>query len=332
MPPHSTINLLRTLFVILAFCMGLMIGDVVVDSEIKGGIFGLLFGLAIVLADRLLKGISLRVFSSATFGLLIGFIFAQLLLASNILKYQSDDTRWMISLLVYSACGYLGMMLAIRGNRDEFALLIPYVRFRKTAVQDAPLLIDSNIVIDGRIRDLCRTGFVSNTLIVPRFVMDELHRLADSSEPQKRERGKRGLDELDQLQSAADLNVTIHEAAFDEEIAVDAKLVDLAKLMQARLLTNDGNLCKIARLQGVQVLSLNELSIALRPSLASGEGLAITLVKEGRDPHQAVGYLADGTMIVVNQSREYIGTTVNVVISSTLQTSAGRMAFAELCS
>jgi uncharacterized protein YacL len=331
-PPHSTINLLRTLFVILAFCMGLMIGDVVIDSGIKGGIFGLLFGLAIVLADRLLKGISLRVFSSATFGLLIGFIFAQLLLASNILKYQSDDTRWMISLLVYSACGYLGMMLAIRGNRDEFALLIPYVRFRKTAVQDAPLLIDSNIVIDGRIRDLCRTGFVSNTLIVPRFVMDELHRLADSSEPQKRERGKRGLEELDQLQSAADLNITIHEAVFDEEIAVDAKLVDLAKLMQARLLTNDGNLCKIARLQGVQVLSLNELSIALRPSLASGEGLAITLVKEGRDPHQAVGYLADGTMIVVNQSREYIGSTVNVVISSTLQTSAGRMAFAELCS
>lgn len=310
--------------------MGLVIGGVLLSSELQGGIFGLLFGLVVVLADRLLKGISLRVFSSATFGLLIGFIFAQLLLASNILKYLSEDASWMISLLVYSTCGYLGMMLAIRGNRDEFALLIPYVRFRKTAVQDAPLLIDSNVVIDGRIRHLCRTGFLSSTLIVPRFVMEELHRLADSSEPIKRERGKRGLDELDKLQASDTLSVTLHEATFEEELSVDAKLVALAKLMQARLLTNDANLCKIARLQGVEALSLNELAVALRPRLASGEELSVALVKEGREPHQAVGYLHDGTMIVVNQSRDRIGKTVDVVVSSTLQTSAGRMVFAEL--
>ena len=143
MTPLITLNLLRALFVILSFCIGVMIGEVVLDSAFEGGLTGLCFGLLIVLADRLLKGISLRIFSSATFGLLIGFIFARLLLASDILRYLSEEWQWVVGLLTYSAFGYLGMMLAIRGNRDEFALLIPYVRFRRTAVQDAPVIVDT---------------------------------------------------------------------------------------------------------------------------------------------------------------------------------------------
>ena len=283
-----------------------------------------------MLGDRLLKGITLRTFSSATFGLLLGLLFSRLLIASDVLRNTSEDTRWMVGLAVYATFGYIGMMLAIRSNRDEFSLIIPYVRFRQTAVQDAPLLVDTNIIIDGRIEELCLTGFLSGSLVVPRFVLEELQRLADSADPIKRERGRRGLDTLNQMQKSSELSITIHDSLSEVETPVDTRLVQLSKMLQARLLTNDGNLCKIARLQGVSVLNLHDLSNALRPSVSTGDELEIALVKEGRDAHQAVGYLPDGTMIVVNQARNQLGKTVNVTIAGTLQTTAGRLFFAEL--
>lgn len=325
-----SINLLRALFVAFTTCAGMMIGDSALGSMWFGGLTGMIFGLAVVLADRLLKGISLRLFSSATFGLLVGFLFARLLLASNILRGASEDTQWLIGLTLYAACAYVGMMLAVRSNRDEFALIIPYVRFRRAHVQDEPLVVDSNVIIDGRLPELCATGFVSSSLIVPRFVLDELHRLADSNEPLKRERGRGALERLQQMQSNPALSVTIHESSSDDDLAVDTRLAQLAKLLDARLLTSDANLCAIARLQGVATLNLNDLSRALKPPLAAGQELVIALTKEGREMHQAVGYLADGTMIVVNHARAKIGKSVSVLIASVLQTSAGRLFFAEL--
>lgn len=329
MTPIRTINLLRGLFLAFCLCIGFMLGEVF-DSYIGGAAGGLAFGLLVVLADRMLHGITLRVFSSATFGLLLGFLFTQLLLASNVLHYQSDDWRWITSLGLYAAFGYIGMMLAIRSNRDEFALIIPYVRFRQSAVQDAPLLLDTNIVIDGRISAICSSGFVSGSLIIPRFVLEELQRLADSAEPLKRERGRRGFETVSQMKASTHLNVTIHETEPEPGAAVDTQLVQLARLLQARLLTNDGNLCKLARLQNVSVLNLNDLTKALQPAIAGGDSLELTLVKEGRDPHQAVGYLPDGTMIVVNHARASLGKTVAVKVTSALQTAGGRMYFAEL--
>jgi uncharacterized protein YacL len=223
------------------------------------------------------------------------------------------------------------MMLAIRSNRDELSLIIPYVRFRRATVQDESLVVDSNIIIDGRLPELCATGFISSSLVIPRFVLEELQRLADSSDGQKRERGRMALERLEQMQANPALSVTIHESGGgDETMGVDAKLVAVAKLLDARLLTNDANLCSIARLQGVQVLNLHSLARALRPSVEPGRPMDIALVKEGRDTHQAVGYLSDGTMIVVNHARTYIGQTVPVIITSSLQTSAGRLFFAEL--
>jgi uncharacterized protein YacL len=328
--PLLTINLLRSLFVIFACFVGARIGDAIYDSQFAGAAGGSIFGLLIVLCDRLLKGISLRTFSSATFGLLMGLFFSRLLIASEVLKNTSDDIRWMVGLMVYAAFGYLGMMLAIRSNRDEFSLIIPYVRFRQSAVQDAPLLVDTNIIIDGRVTEICMTGFLSGSLVVPRFVLEELQRLADSVEPVKRERGRRGLDSLNQMQKSQNLTVTIHDSMTDTATPVDTRLVQLARMLQARLLTNDSNLCKIARLQGVSVLNLNDLAKALRPLVATGDELEIALVKEGRDSHQAVGYLADGTMIVVNHARAHLGKTVHVVIAGTLQTTAGRLFFGEL--
>lgn len=330
MTPLATVNLLRVLFVTFSATIGGIVSREMQGNAVPGILIGAVFGLVVVLVDRLLKGFSLRAFSSATFGLLLGLLFANLLLASDILRFQPETVQWTIRLIVYCTFGYLGMMLAMRSNRDEFSLIIPYVRFARETTQHEPLVVDTNVIIDGRIADLCATGFLSRSLIVPRFVLGELQTLADSRDPIKRERGKRGLDILNQLQSSREVDLTIHDSTGDEDLTIDARLVRTAKLLQARLLTNDGALCQVARLQQVPALNLNDLSRALRPVVVAGDELELNLVKEGRDAHQAVGYLVDGTMIVVNHARQHLGKVATVVVSSALQTGAGRLIFAEL--
>lgn len=329
MTPILTVNLLRVLFVTFCAAIGASVSSEVQGNLWSGLIIGITAGLIIVLADRLLKGFSLRAFSSATFGALLGLIFGNLLLASDVLHYQSETVQWMARLIVYAAFGYLGMMLAMRSNRDEFSLIIPYVRFSRQATEREPIVVDTNVIIDGRIADLCATGFLSHSLIVPRFVLGELQLLADARDPIKRERGRRGLEILNQLQQSSDIELTIRESADDGE-PVDSRLVRTAKVLQARLLTNDNALCQVARLQQVPALNLNDLSRALRPALVAGDEIELSLVKEGREPHQAVGYLPDGTMIVVNQARPLLGKSAKVTVASALQTAAGRLIFAEL--
>src|SRR3954466_16102169 len=217
MTPLLTVNLLRLLFVTFCAAIGASVSTEMQGSLWNGLVIGIVAGLIIILVDRLLKGFSLRAFSSATFGLVLGLIFGNLLLASDVLHYQSETVQWMARLIVYSAFGYLGMMLAMRSNRDEFSLIIPYVRFTRGATEREPIVVDTNVIIDGRIADLCATGFVSRALIVPRFVLGELQLLADSRDPIKRERGRRGLEILNQLQQARDIELTIHESADDGE-------------------------------------------------------------------------------------------------------------------
>jgi uncharacterized protein YacL len=330
MTPILTVNLLRVLFVTFCGAIGAIVGGELQQNAVPGAIIGLVFGLSVVLIDRLLKGFSLRAFSSATFGLLLGLLFANLLMASDILRFQSDVVQWAARLIVYCTFGYLGMMLAMRSNRDEFSLIIPYVRFARETTQHEPLVVDTNVIIDGRIADLCATGFLSRSLIVPRFVLGELQTMADSRDAMKRERGRRGLDILNQLQNSREVDLTIHETTGDTDLETDARLVRIAKVLQARLLTNDTALGQVARLQQVAVLNLSDLARALRPVVVAGDELDLPLVKEGRDAHQAVGYLPDGTMIVVNQARPLLGTTAKVVVSSALPTAAGRLVFAEL--
>src|SRR2546426_475818 len=309
MTPLLTINLLRVLFVTFCAVIGANISSALIGNLWPGLVLALVLGLVVVLIDRLLKGVSLRLFSSATFGLLLGLIFANLLMASQVLRYQSETMQWSVRLIVYAVFGYLGMMLAMRSSRDEFSLIIPYVRFARETTQHEPLVVDTNVIIDGRITDLCATGFLSRSLIVPRFVLGELQTLADSRDPIKRERGRRGLDILNQLQRSSEIDLTIHDSVDDSELGVDARLVRTAKLLQARLLTNDQALCQVARLQQVLALNLNDLSRALRPTVTPGDELSLHLVKEGRENHQAVGYLPDGTMIVVNHARPQLGNT-----------------------
>ena len=330
MTPTLTVNLLRVLFVTFCATIGGIAGAEMQQNTFAGIAIGIVFGLAVVLSDRLLKGLSLRAFSSATFGLLLGLFFANLLMASQVLRFQPETTQWAARLIVYCAFGYLGMMLAMRSNRDEFSLIIPYVRFARETTQHEPLVVDTSVIIDGRISDLCATGFLSRALIVPRFVLAELQTLADSRDPLKRERGRRGLEILNQLQRSREIELTIHESTGDTDLETDARLVRTAKVLQARLLTNDVALAQVARLQQVPVLNLADLARALRPSVAAGDELELQLVKEGRDAHQAVGYLPDGTMIVVNHGRPHLGSTATVVVSSALQTAAGRLIFADL--
>ena len=330
MTPVLTVNLLRLLFVSFCAAIGGIAGLEVHGRALPGVGLGIVAGLLIVLTDRLLKGFSLRAFSSATFGLLLGLFFANLLMASQVLRFQPETTQWAVRLVVYCTFGYLGMMLAMRSNRDEFSLIIPYVRFARETTQHEPLVVDTNVIIDGRIADLCATGFLSRVLIVPRFVLGELQTLADSRDPIKRERGRRGLEILNQLQRSPEMELTIHDTTGDTDLETDARLVRTAKLLQARLLTSDVALCQVARLQQVPALNLADLARALRPVVVAGDELELALVKEGRDAHQAVGYLPDGTMIVVNHARARLGSTATIVVSSALQTAAGRLIFGEL--
>jgi uncharacterized protein YacL len=331
MTPLLTVNLLRALFLTFCAAIGGMVTGEMQGNAFPGILIGVVLGLLLVLADRLLKGFSLRAFSSATFGLILGLLFANLLLASQILRYQSETTQWAARLIVYSAFAYVGMMLAMRSSRDEFSLIIPYVRFARETTQHEPIIVDTNVIIDGRIAELCAAGFLSRSLIVPRFVLGELQALADSRDPMKRERGRRGLEILNQLQESREVELTIHDTTADDgDLATDARLVRTARLLQARLLTNDIALCQVARLQQVQALNLADLARALRPTVMAGEELELNLIKEGREADQAVGYLSDGTMIVVNHARPLLGKTVRVVVSSSLQTGAGRLIFAEL--
>src|SRR3989440_1850209 len=229
MTPLFTVNLLRVLFVTFCGVIGASISSELLDRTLPGMVIGIVLGLVVVLVDRLLKGISLRLFSSATFGLLIGLIFANLLMASEVLRYQSETMQWSARLIVYAVFGYLGMMLAMRSSRDEFSLIIPYVRFARETTQHEPLVVDTNVIIDGRIADLCATGFLSSSLIVPRFILDELQLLADSREPTKRERGRRGLEILNQFQRSREVELTVHESTGeDADLGADARLVRVA--------------------------------------------------------------------------------------------------------
>jgi len=236
----------------------------------------------------------------------------------------------MSELATYLALGFLGVSLAVRSDREEFSFIIPYVRFRKDSVQGRSILLDSNVIIDGRLERMAASGFLNNSLIVPRFIVQELHLLAEAPEELKQQRGKRGLDNLQTMQDNEKMDVSILEESRVENEPFDEALTNLARELGSPILSNDRNLGKVARLRNVEVLNLHELSDSLSPDLHPGNTLELALVKEGKDEGQAVGYLGDGTMIVVNKGADHIGKTLPIMVSSSLQTAAGQMIFAEI--
>ena len=220
---------------------------------------------------------------------------------------------------------YLGISLVMQ-TKDDFRFVIPYVEFAKEMRGMRPTLLDTSILIDGRIIDVIDTHIIQGSLLVPRFVLNELQLVADSSDKLRRARGRRGLDVLQQLQASAVVEVSDDDQDV-EGATVDQKLVTLAQKLRARLMTNDFNLAKVASVRGVDVINLNEVAKSLRPVVLPGEAMDVKVVKPGENAGQGVGYLADGTMVVIESARRLVGETVPVVVTSTLQTSAGRMIF-----
>src|SRR5579884_1160844 len=252
--------------------------------------------------------------------------------SSGVPESRNQYERRALSLILTVICCYIAISTLLQ-TKDEFRFIIPYVEFSKQVKGSKPLVLDTSVIIDGRIADICDTRFIDTKLIVPRFVLQELQSVADSSDKLKRNRGRRGLDMLKRMQNNPKVELQMHEAnlpVLRDVQKVDERLVVLAKALDARVVTNDYNLNKIAQLQGVEVINLNELANALKSVALPGEPMTVRLVKPGDQYGQGVGYLEDGTMVVVEQGRSSIGQDVTITVTSVLQTPAGRMIFGRL--
>jgi uncharacterized protein YacL len=222
--------------------------------------------------------------------------------------------------------GYIGTVLGgQKGEWFEPARII--AAFRDSSTLRQYKVLDTSVIIDGRIADICETGFLDGTLVVPQFVLRELQQVADSSDSLKRNRGRRGLDILQKIQKMGSVAVQVVETDFPEVREVDLKLIELARKLSGKIVTNDFNLNKVAQLRGVQVLNINDLANSLKPVVLPGEVMRVFILKEGKEPSQGVGYLDDGTMVVVDQGKRAIGKTIEVTVTSVLQTTAGKMIF-----
>ncbi|MGI6605131.1 MAG: PIN/TRAM domain-containing protein [bacterium] len=241
-----------------------------------------------------------------------------------------------IPVLANVVFGYIGMSLAVKKKDDLWSFVASFPRLVKdkaTARSSesvlAPKILDTSVIIDGRIADIVKSGFLEGTLVIPGFVLEELRHIADSSDLLKRNRGRRGLDILNRIQKEHEIKVVISDRDFEDVAEVDSKLLRLARECKGKVLTNDYNLNKVAELQGVPVLNINELANAVKPVVLPGEEMLVHVIKDGKEAGQGVAYLDDGTMIVVDGGRRHIGETIGVLVTSVLQTAAGRMIFAK---
>jgi uncharacterized protein YacL len=266
-------------------------------------------------------------------GLIIGLIIAYLL-SQPFYKLEIPYLGVAISIVLYIIFGYLGIKVPTR-KRDDFSNTIGSFRKGfgkdklKSDCRSCPKILDTSVIIDGRIADICKTGFIEGPLVIPEFVLEELQHIADSSDALKRNRGRRGLDILNKIQKELDVEVIIHDKKFEDVKEVDSKLLKLTQLLKGKIITNDYNLNKVAEVQGISVLNINELANAVKPVVLPGEEMVVQVIKDGKESGQGLAYLDDGTMIVVESGKKHIGETIDVLVTSVLQTSAGRMIFAK---
>ena len=298
-----------------------------------GLISGLLIALIVIQVEQTIRKLSLKVILGGVIGtvigLLIAFLFAYGLTFIPAIEQQKTVPWELVYVLLTTSLGYLGLVLGSKKG-DEFQL--PAFSQSKGQVRENAdyKILDTSAIIDGRIMDVCDTGFLDGTLIVPRFVLDELQLIADSSDSMKRSRGRRGLDILSKMKKSGSVRIDIVDQDFPKLKGVDAKLVALASKKKGRLITNDFNLNKVAEVQGIRVLNVNELANALKPVVLPGEAMAVKIIKEGKELGQGVAYLDDGTMVVVDHADKFVSRTVDVIVTSVLQTTAGRMIFSDL--
>lgn len=303
---------------------------------------GALFGLAIApLLLRMLKAIISAIDGHlqriplldtvlGAVGLIVGLVIAALI--SPAIRMLPFVGKYLV-LFFYLGAGYLGVSVALRKKDDLASTMTKKQDGTNRPGRNLPKgyykILDTSVIIDGRIADLCQTGFLEGVLVIPAFVLDELRKIADSPDLLKRNRGRRGLDILNKIQRDLPIPVQVLERDFQEQLDVDNKLVKLAKLLDGKVLTNDFNLNKVAEIHGVAVLNINELANAIKSMVLPGEELTVQVIKDGKEPGQGVAYLEDGTMIVVDGGRRFMGERIDVQVTSVLQTAAGRMIFAK---
>ena len=323
--------LVRVFFIAVSLVIGYQIG-LNFDNPVLGVVLGFIISSFVAFFEALTKKISLRGLSSAVFGFLLGILMAKILTGIvGFLPIKDEAVVESLNTVFVIVFAYIGLVLGLRGQ-DEFHLVIPYVRLKRQQEYQEIILLDTSVIIDGRIVDIIKTGFIEARIFVPRFILKELQTISDSQDPIKRQRGQRGLEILKALQSLPGVELRIHEQEFEGKLDTDAKLVKLAQLLDAKIMTTDYNLNRVATLQKVKVLNINELSEALRPVLLPGERFSLKLLREGKEYNQAVGYLEDGTMVVVENARWLIGKTVKVEVTSVLQNPSGRIIFTKVAS
>ncbi len=319
------IHALRFVFIVSMAIIGFIIAAKLdVRQPFLGAAAGAICAFIMALLERALARRSAREIVAVFVGLGIGLFIANVIAWVLVQIPFLQEFRYFIFPFLNIMTGYLGILTALR-KKGEFAFLNIFLN---SSSEKKIALLDTSVIIDGRIADIAELGFLEGTSIVPRFVLRELQYIADSPDPLKRARGRRGLDILKKLQSLSDIEVRIEDADLPEK-EVDLKLVRLAELKGAKIITNDYNLNKIASIRGVRALNLNELAAVLKPVYLPGEEIKIKLVKRGKEIGQAVGYLDDGTMVVVDNGSTRIGREVTCIVTSLLQTAAGRMIFSK---
>jgi uncharacterized protein YacL len=293
-------------------------------------------GVLVVVGDVLVRRKQISTISAVYFGVIVGLILSYLFVLALEPTLTGFGTRpeliGAVRLGSMVVLCYLTVSLMLQ-TKDDFRFIIPFVEFSKEIKGPKPFLLDTSVIIDGRIADICETKIIDNVLVVPRFVLQELQNIADSSDKLRRNRGRRGLDVLNRLQTSEKVEIQMHDGKVPELEGVrevDHQLVLLAKRLSGKVVTNDYNLNKIARLQGVEVVNINDLANALKPVVLPGESMTVKLIKPGEEIGQGIGYLEDGTMVVAEQGKDHIGDDVTITVTSVLQTSAGRMIFGRL--
>ncbi len=351
----------RAIITIMGIMIGAAIGILLYQVELLNFIeesyrnyiiigIGLIFGIIFFILTSRIKKIGLKIAGgfenellkvpmgdiiSGSIGLIVGLIIA-FLVSQPFTKIPIFGS--VITVLLYLFFGYLGAKIATTKREDISGTFLNNNKFlggskskqTKNKYRSSPKILDTSVIIDGRIADICRTGFIEGPVVIPEFVLEELRHIADSSDGLKRNRGRRGLDILNRLQKEDYVDVIIESKDFDDVNEVDIKLLKLAVVLDGKVLTNDFNLNKVAEFQGVEVLNINELANAVKPVVLPGEEMAVQIIRDGKESGQGLAYLDDGTMIVVEGGKKYIGGSITVIVTSVLQTAAGRMIFAKL--
>ena len=294
-----------------------------------GALAGVVLGYLIIKLEEKLKEIPLKNLIGTLIGITVGLSVASLFISKLLLTHAKDVPITLpIYVLLYFVMGYLGFRIGEKKSHTLDLSKVPL--FHRMEASEGNKILDTSTIIDGRIADVCETGFLEGILVIPQFVLYEIQHIADLQDPVKKTRGRRGLEILHRLQKQTFVKVKIVDYDFPKLKDVDSKLIALAKNMNGKIITNDFNLNKVAELQGIEVLNLNELVTSLKPAVLPAEQMTIRIIKEGKEYGQGIGYLDDGTMVVVDDARKLLGKTVDVVVTSLLQTSSGRMIFAKL--